>query len=147
MLCLQNFYSKTFDLVFSLGPRSHRTPEQICMQICVQTLWCCLCAGWTLPLTTMPLLSCCEVLCVLCELGQANARNNYALTASWSKAHKRVHIRFHGTEPCLLRLLGSSRSVFQKGRGPENCQLSICIQNPKVCMEFQRDDILFMSGG
>ncbi len=33
----------------SLGPRSHRT----CQQICVQTLWCCLQAVWTLPLTTI----------------------------------------------------------------------------------------------
>ena len=40
-------------------PRSHRTRNQVCTQICMQTLWCCLQAVWTLPLTTM-----CSKICV-----------------------------------------------------------------------------------
>ncbi len=52
--------------------RSHKTRKHICMQICVQTLWCCLQAVWTLPFTTMCFIiwcACCEVLRVLCERG------------------------------------------------------------------------------
>ena len=33
----------------SRRPRSHRTRKQVCVQICVQTLWCCLQPVWTLP--------------------------------------------------------------------------------------------------
>ncbi len=34
--------------------------KQICMQICVQTLWCCMQPVWTLPLTTM-----CSIVCMV----------------------------------------------------------------------------------
>ena len=44
---------------FFVGPCSHRTCKQICTQIYVQTLWCCLQAVWTLPLTTM-----CSIICI-----------------------------------------------------------------------------------
>ncbi len=42
-----------------LRPYSHRTRKHICMQICVQTLWCCMQPVWTLPLTTM-----CSIICM-----------------------------------------------------------------------------------
>ncbi len=46
-------------LWFELRARSHRTRKHICTQICMQTLWCCLQAVWTLLLTTM-----CSIICV-----------------------------------------------------------------------------------
>ncbi len=42
----------------SARPRSHRTRKQICMQICVQTLWCCVQPVWTLLFTTVCSASC-----------------------------------------------------------------------------------------
>ncbi len=42
-----------------IRPHSHRTHKQICIQICVQTLWCCLQPVWTLPLTAV-----CSIICV-----------------------------------------------------------------------------------
>ena len=56
----------------NLRPRSHRTRRQICMQICVQTLWCCLQPVWTLPFTAVcPIICACllKVLRALCERG------------------------------------------------------------------------------
>ena len=38
---------------------SHRMRNQICMQICTQTLWCCLQPVWTLPFTAV-----CSIICV-----------------------------------------------------------------------------------
>ncbi len=56
----------TDDLVSGILLRalSHRTRKQICMQICLQTqtLWCCLQAVWTLPLTIMCSKICMRVL-------------------------------------------------------------------------------------
>ncbi len=49
----------TVNLKRSFRPRSHRTHKQICTQIWVQTLWCCLQPVWTLPLTTV-----CSIFCV-----------------------------------------------------------------------------------
>ncbi len=43
-----------------LGPSSHRTRKQICTQICMQTLWCCVQPVWTLPFAAM-----CPIACVV----------------------------------------------------------------------------------
>ncbi len=43
----------------SLTPHSHRTRQQICRQICMQTLWCCLQPMWILPFTAV-----CPIICV-----------------------------------------------------------------------------------
>ncbi len=40
-------------------PHSHRTRKQICAQICVQTLWCCLQPVWTLLFTAV-----CSIICM-----------------------------------------------------------------------------------
>ena len=40
-------------------PRSHRTRKQLCTQLCMQTLCCCLQSLWTLPLTIM-----CSKICI-----------------------------------------------------------------------------------
>ena len=42
-----------------LGPCSHRTCKQICVQICMQTLWCCLQPVWTLPFAAV-----CPIICL-----------------------------------------------------------------------------------
>ncbi len=53
---------KHFHIFWTLRPCSHRTRKQICMQICVQTLWCCLQPVWTLALTTVCPINCLRLL-------------------------------------------------------------------------------------
>ncbi len=48
--------------------RSHRMRKQICRQICVQTLWCCLQCVWTLPLTIM-----CSKICMYTPVARCSA--------------------------------------------------------------------------
>ena len=116
-------------------PHSHRTRKQICMQSCVQTLWCCLQPVWTLPLTTVCSMICVrvlqKVLCVLCERGLVLNINLWFLSLSHA-----TQIMFPGSQMSFCCVCTKARISRAKPRDKSSRDESLLFCFPQEMYGF-----------